>query len=265
VRTLDELIDRDDDAWPIFVDWGRPAGAAVGSMALRSGGRQGTLLAVQVTTHSIMGAVALRCGGIRIDHGWLRILGAGGEGIGGGLVQWNALSGGKPLDPPWIALFLSLRPAGRLLRHERRRAWPGEPGIIHYLAAGHVRWEPMGVGYSPSSSGDVRPAQRFYEGQRWEGWEQRSNAFRPTRSLDLPTSRVRTGATVPSGAGAPSRLVRCGTSPTTLAGSLPACARRGGLNSAGLTDAESRPRRRGRRPGSLVRMDRARRRASFPV
>jgi hypothetical protein len=99
-RTLRDLVDAAEDAWPEVVAWVEES--VVPTTIEPADGRSGevTLLSLQVSTRSPMGAIALRSGGILVDSGWLRILGAGGGRIGDGLREWNALEGAAPLAPP---------------------------------------------------------------------------------------------------------------------------------------------------------------------
>jgi hypothetical protein len=57
---------------------------------------EAVLLALQVTTRSPMGAIALETGGILIDRGWLRVLGGGGSRMDGDLARWNGM-GQRPI------------------------------------------------------------------------------------------------------------------------------------------------------------------------
>ncbi len=52
------------------------------------------LFRLQVTARSTLGALALRCGGVLLDHGWLRLLGGGGDELMS-LAEANGL--GEPM------------------------------------------------------------------------------------------------------------------------------------------------------------------------
>jgi hypothetical protein len=107
-RTLDELINAQVPAWPLVQEW---IAAARNPVEVLSGTRtQGErmLLALQVTTRSPMGAIALESGGILIDHGWLRILGAGSERMRGSLLTWNGQGDDRIQDPIEGALVIAM-------------------------------------------------------------------------------------------------------------------------------------------------------------
>lgn len=48
-----------------------------------------TLKALQVTTKSVLGTVAYNTGGIPVDHGWLRLQGAGSGEMQRTIPTWN--------------------------------------------------------------------------------------------------------------------------------------------------------------------------------
>ena len=77
MRTFVELLDTREPGWPIVEQMLSRATnqVAVLPTELESGAR--TLLAIQVTTRSPMGAIAHQTGGLVVEHGWIRILGAG--------------------------------------------------------------------------------------------------------------------------------------------------------------------------------------------
>src|SRR5947209_2382390 len=76
-RSLNELIDHVDPAWPVVQEWLAAARNPIEVLPARREEAERTLLKLQVTTHSVLGAVALETGGMLIDHGWLRLLGSG--------------------------------------------------------------------------------------------------------------------------------------------------------------------------------------------
>jgi hypothetical protein len=76
-RSLDQLTAVEDPAWPIIHNWVADAHQVVEVLSSDRAQAEATLLALQVTTRSPMGALALETGGIFVDHGWLRLLGSG--------------------------------------------------------------------------------------------------------------------------------------------------------------------------------------------
>src|SRR5579885_727005 len=90
-RNLSALVDTIDPAWPIVQDWIRDAVVSVEVLPVEQQRAEATLLELQVTTRSPLGAIAFETGGIILDHGWLRILGSGHEKMQGNLLFWNFL------------------------------------------------------------------------------------------------------------------------------------------------------------------------------
>ena len=91
MRDLQELLEIAEPAWPLVQTW--VSQATNGVRVLRSSREAGqrTLLVLQVTSRSPMGAIALETGGVLVADGWVRVLGAPGDGIKEGLVEWNHL------------------------------------------------------------------------------------------------------------------------------------------------------------------------------
>src|SRR5919109_2237278 len=75
-RTVGQLINEDDDAWPTVLEWVAQAARPVEVLPTEPAAGEATLFALRATTRSPMDAIALRCGGILVDHGSQRILGA---------------------------------------------------------------------------------------------------------------------------------------------------------------------------------------------
>src|SRR5437763_631158 len=88
MRTLEELLNTDEPAFPLIQTW---AARAVRQVELLppSAARGDALLQTQVTVRSPMGAVVYETGRILIDHGWLRVLGSAHQRLTRTLPGWN--------------------------------------------------------------------------------------------------------------------------------------------------------------------------------
>jgi hypothetical protein len=132
-----------------------------------------------------MGALALRCGGLVVDHGWLRILAAPSERIGGGLCEWNASLGGSPLEPPLDgALVVAYDAIGGFFALDGPR--PDAQPHLRYLAPDTTGWDAIGLGYSEFliwAMGDG--IERFYADMRWSGWASEVEALGPDVALSI--------------------------------------------------------------------------------
>ena len=77
MKTLADLINTADPAWPLIQEWLAEAANPVEILPRDPAAAEAELVKTQVSTRSVMGAVVYETGGILIDHGWLRILGSG--------------------------------------------------------------------------------------------------------------------------------------------------------------------------------------------
>jgi hypothetical protein len=185
-RTVGQLINSEDDAWPLVLDWVASATRPVEILPVEASIGEATLFALQITTRSPMGAIALRSAGLLVDHGWLRILGAGGDRIGDGLREWNALDGRPTLDPALEeALIIGYDALGGFFALNGG-AWPGQPGQVHYFAPDTYDRQEFDVGYSGflefAMTGDL---DGFYGDQRWPGWEAEVAALGPDQTMSV--------------------------------------------------------------------------------
>jgi len=123
---------------------------------------------LQVTVRSTLGAVAYETGGLLIDHGWVRLLGAGSDRLGRSLVSWNLTCG---LAVPGDSLLLVGDDAVGGLFAINAGRFAGQPGEIHYFAPDNLSWDSLGFGYSGFIAfllnGDLA---EFYGNARWGGW-----------------------------------------------------------------------------------------------
>jgi hypothetical protein len=131
-----------------------------------------------------MGAIALHSGGLLVDHGWLRILGAGHPRIGGGLREWNGLGGHPSLDPPLGGALLVAYDAVGGFYAINGGGLPGSAGGAVYFSPDTYDVFDLEMGYSQfvqfACSGDL---DRFYTDLRWPGWENDVETLGPDRVL----------------------------------------------------------------------------------
>lgn len=185
-RPLPELLVPDEDAWDAIVSTAADRRHPVTLLDAESALGAATLLALQVTTRSALGALAYHAGGVLVDHGWLRLLGAGHPTIGGGLREWNRQLGGAPLSPPLDgALIVAYDVLGGVFAINES-AFAGPPGAIHYFAPDRLQWESLDMGHGAfvqwAMTGDL---DRYYAGQRWTGWEDDVAAVGPDEALSI--------------------------------------------------------------------------------
>jgi hypothetical protein len=168
-RTLDELVEKKEPGIDLVRTWAR---AAKNEVELLPGDRaegERALVALQVTSRSPMGAIALETGGLLIDHGWIRVLGGGCKRLPRSIQMWNGLGAGATprlrgavlVGDDVLGGFFAVNGGG--LR--------GDRGHVFYHSAQSLRWEDVAPSYSDwlvrMMSGDL---ERFYAGLRWPGW-----------------------------------------------------------------------------------------------
>lgn len=166
MRTLEELTAVTDPALPLVRQWFDAATNEVVVLpTTREAGEQ-ALLALQVTTASPMGAIALETGGVLIDGGWVRVLGGNVEPTGN-LALWNERDGGMRMPGAFIVGSDAIGGFFAI----NGGAFAGKRGEVHYFAPDSCTWESLEVGYSDWLSwlctGDL---ELFYEGTRWSSW-----------------------------------------------------------------------------------------------
>ncbi|WP_394841932.1 DUF2625 domain-containing protein [Pendulispora brunnea] len=170
-RTLQELVDETEPGMDLVRSWTASARNSIECLPCDPAEGERTLLALQVTTRSPMGAIAYETGGILIDGGWLRILGAGCPELPRSIADWNGVTAqATPHRLPGACLvgddvvggFFAVNGGGL----------KGKRGNVFYLAPDTLRWEDMDLSYSDwvywAFTGDL---SKFYENARWPGWE----------------------------------------------------------------------------------------------
>lgn len=102
MRELSQLIGVDEPAWPELRE--TLDASPVSVEVLPPDGDVGgvSILQLQVTARSYLGAVVLHCGGLVVDDGWLRVFGSPSSGAEhglAGLARVNQFRG--TFDPAW--------------------------------------------------------------------------------------------------------------------------------------------------------------------
>lgn len=78
MRRAVDLVDVDDPAWPLVQGWLSAAANPVEVLPPpEEAARHAALEAIQISVRSPLGAVVHETGGLLVDHGWVRVLGAG--------------------------------------------------------------------------------------------------------------------------------------------------------------------------------------------
>ncbi|MDO4880453.1 MAG: DUF2625 domain-containing protein [Capnocytophaga sp.] len=173
MKSLEELIDKEDSAWKLVQEWLNEAINTYEVLPKDTKKAETELLNSQVTTHSPMGAIIYETGGILIDNGWLRILGSGNKKLPRGLMEWNK---GKSFDnygEPPVFLLVADDVLGGFFAINGGALGAEGLGKMFYLAPDTLFWEPMNCGYSQfihwALVGDIR---LFYKSFYWNNWQE---------------------------------------------------------------------------------------------
>src|SRR5687768_339832 len=89
-KPASELVSS-DPAMPLIRSWLAGAKRPIEILACRPDHGAVALEALQVTTRSPLGSITYETGGVLVDDGWLRILGAGSPKLARTIAGWNGL------------------------------------------------------------------------------------------------------------------------------------------------------------------------------
>ena len=119
------------------------------------------LTALGITTRSWLGAVVANSGGLVIDHGWLRVLGGGHDGLP---------DVADKMDPSTGHLVVAFDVMGG--QFTWMAAQPGARPTVHYFGPNDLARQDLGLGYGDWLDAMLAGAMtQFYETLRWPGWE----------------------------------------------------------------------------------------------
>ncbi|MER5601767.1 DUF2625 domain-containing protein [Streptomyces sp. NPDC002265] len=191
MRELSQLIDVEEPAWPELREALGSGPVSVEVLPPDSDLARSSLLQLQVTARSYLGAVVLHCGALLVDHGWVRVFGSPSGGAVPSLARVNQFP--EAFDSAWrldAALVVAHDVLGGVFALNgatpASRGRPGAPGEIVYFAPDSLRWEALGAGHSAwlawLASGAL---DEFYADLRWPGWQDEVRALNSDQGLSL--------------------------------------------------------------------------------
>jgi hypothetical protein len=185
MRTLDQLLEKDEPAWPLVQQWIRAATNQIEVLPASEERRSDALVATQVTTRSPLGAIIYETGGILVDNGWIRILGSGHPRLPRSLPDWNlGRTTEKTGEYPTIVLMADDALGGFFAINGG--AFGEDRGNIYYFAPEALKWENLERGYTEfvdfCLNGDL---DRYYGGYRWNGWEIEVSALAGDKAFSI--------------------------------------------------------------------------------
>lgn len=170
MKNSEELIDKTDSGWITVQDWIKSARNKVEILPADPLKAKEALYKTQVTTHSPLGAIVFKTGGLLIDDGWIRILGSGNLKLNRTLGDWNIGKSYKELgDKPSFILIADDAIGGFYLLNGGGLG--NDIGKIYYFSPDNLEYEPLDITYSEflefCFNNDL---DKFYDGNRWNGW-----------------------------------------------------------------------------------------------
>lgn len=183
-RGLEDLINADEPGLELVRAWMADASNAARLLCCEVDDGERALLDLQITTRSPMGAIAHGTGGLLIDDGWIRVLGAGCPELPRSIATWNGMHRGRSTRIPGAILigddvvggFFAISGGGI----------PVAPGNVGYYAPDTLGWEDTEQRYSDwlhwLFRGDL---DLFYEHARWPGWREEVAAIGGGRALSV--------------------------------------------------------------------------------
>lgn len=178
-RTADELRGVANPAWPMIVELIGRASEPVRVLPAVASRRDVALEALQVTAASFLGGLVAECGGLVLDHGWLRILAAGSDTLPG-VHEATALRDEPPpyLDIAWDVL------GGRFAINGG--GLPAQPGEVCYFGPDTLSWTGIGGGHTAFITWAlVGGLADFYATLRWAGWQDQVSEIGLDHGLSL--------------------------------------------------------------------------------
>lgn len=178
MRTVEYLTDVEDPAWPEILSQVANSHAHILPVEQARGFKE--IHDLQVTTRSYMGAMALNCGGIMTNNGWLRLLGGGSKELPS-IAQASGL-----IDEPVGALIVGYDVTGGVFAVDGG-GLGFAPGSICYYAIDTFEWQEFDLTHSQFISWALEGTnfQGFYQDLLWDGWEKQLSTLPSNYGFNL--------------------------------------------------------------------------------
>lgn len=184
MRTLADLVDVADPAWPGLARLLLDHHPRARTLPIERAAGERCLFRLQVTARSTLGALALHTGGLTVQHGWLRILGGGVNGLPS-VADANDLGDPSPssTSPPHLLVAFDVL-GGRYAVNGGGLA--GDRGEVCYWGPDTLEWEPLAFGYTDFVQWTLTSGlDDFYAELRWDGWQEEVAAIPLTSGLSV--------------------------------------------------------------------------------
>ena len=184
-RTLKELTDVENPAWPEVVAWFDAATVSVQVIASDPVRSSVVLERLQISLGSALGAQAFHTGGVFVDHKWIRLLGSGSPAIPLDIVTLTERLGfWASIDEPPTAVAFAVDAVGGIFAINGGAFGGDGLGMVFYFSPDGLTWENLHLGHSAMIrhmlSGSM---DQFYESLRWKGWEEEAERLNGDRAI----------------------------------------------------------------------------------
>jgi len=151
-------------------EWAAAAPFDVEILPCEPASGQRAIEALQVSTRSPLGALALHSGGLLIDRGWLRVLGAGCPRLPRAIDMWNALADAEHRCAEGLLVGDDAVGGFFAIFSEQR--------TVHYLAPDTLQWDDLCCGHTEWLAAMLTDGlTKFYAELRWPGWQDEVRAL----------------------------------------------------------------------------------------
>lgn len=171
-RTAAQLLDVLDPAWPEIMAMASRSAAPFDVVPAAEQVRRRAIEALQLSARSYLGALASQCGAIRIDHGWLRLLGAGALSLGS---ICDVTAQVAPAGAAHLVIALDVL-GGRFAVNGGDL--PAEPGEVCYWGPDRLGWLATALSHSAFVAWAFGAGlEDFYAALRWPDWRSEVGAL----------------------------------------------------------------------------------------
>ena len=183
-KTATDLATTDEPAWPEIQQAINASPHPVTVLPVDRADGLAALYSLQVTARSGLGALALNCGGLIVDHGWLRVLG-GGSGALPDLASINGLLDPRQQVEPRGAMVVAFDVLGGRFAIDTGGLGIA-PGEVCYFGPDTLSWEGLGAGHFDFVLACLSNwLPDTFASLRWDGWQQEVEHLRHDVGLSL--------------------------------------------------------------------------------
>jgi Protein of unknown function DUF2625 len=187
IRPLRELVEVEDPAWPLIQAWITASTVPVQVPPMERVEGEAELGAVQVTLHSILGSLAYHTGGLLLDWGWLKILGAASKACPWSISSLTASLGWARDENPPSAVAVGLDVLGGVFAINGGAIGNASVGHVCYYDPVSLSWGDLGLPHSSwvACMLDRARLNKFYKDLRWPGWELETKALNAEHGISI--------------------------------------------------------------------------------